>query len=47
MRDYKTNNYYRNDTGYKSSPELVLLAIIFASIVAELSWYEIYKFFGF
>lgn len=44
MRDYKTNNYER---GYKSSPEVVVIAILAAYAVAELSWVEIVRFFGF
>lgn len=47
MRDYKTNNYYRNEIGNKSSPEVVLLAVIFAYMVAELSWEQIVIYFGF
>lgn len=47
MRDYKTNNYYSNNTGYKSSPEVVVLAVIFAYFVVELSWEQISQYFGF
>lgn len=43
MRDYKTNNYQ----GYKTAPEVVVIAILGAYAVSELSWSEISKFFGF
>jgi len=48
MRDYKTNNY-RNETGYKSAPadEIVLIAIVFVYMVAELSWEQVARYFGF
>ena len=44
MKDYKTTNYER---GYKSAPEVVVLAIVGAYVVAELSWLEISRFFWF
>lgn len=47
MRDYKTNNYYRSEDGYKSSPGIVIIAIIFAYMVAELSLEQISQYFGF
>lgn len=44
MKDYKTTNYER---GYKSAPEVVVIAILGAYAVSELSWLEISRFFGF
>lgn len=44
MRDYKTNTYER---GYESSLLLVVIAILAAYAVAELSWLEVSRFFGF
>lgn len=44
MRDYKTNNY---QSGYKTSPEIVVLFIVFAYFVAELSWEQVCNYFQF
>lgn len=44
MKDYKTTNHER---GYKSAPEVVVIAILGAYVVAGLSWPEISRFFGF
>jgi len=44
MKDYKTRVDYN---GYRSSPEVVVLAIVGAYFVTELSWLEIAKFFSF
>lgn len=45
MKDYKTRVDYNH--GYKSSPKVVVLAIIAAYFVTELSWLEIANFFSF
>ena len=45
MKDYKTRVDYNH--GYRSSPEVVVLAIVGAYVVAELSWLEISRFFWF
>lgn len=45
MKDYKTRVDYNH--GYRSSPEVVVLAIVGAYFVTELSWLEIANFFSF
>ena len=44
MKDYKTRVDYN---GYRSSPEVVVLAIVGVYFVTELSRLEIAKFFSF
>lgn len=45
MKDYKTRVDYNH--GYRSSPEVVVLAIVAAYFVTDLSLLEIAKFFSF
>lgn len=45
MKDYKTRVDYNH--GYRSSPEVVVLAIVGAYFVTDLSLLEIAKFFSF
>lgn len=45
MKDYKTRVDYNH--GYRSSPEVVVLAIVAAYFVTDLSLIEIAKFFSF
>ena len=45
MKDYKTRVDYNH--GYRSLSEVVVIAIVAAYFVAELSWIEIAKFFSF
>lgn len=42
MRDYNTNKHYN---GYKSAPEVVLLAVILGYLVVNTSWEQITLFF--
>lgn len=44
MRDYHRCDYNK---GHKSSPEIVLLAVIFGYLVVDLSWEQIFSYFGF
>lgn len=45
MKDYKTRVDYNH--GYRSSPEVVVIAIVAAYFVTDLSLLEIAKFFSF
>lgn len=47
MRDYKTNNYYRENRGYTSSPLVVILFVVLAYSVAGMSAEQISQYFGF
>lgn len=44
MRDYHQHDYNK---GHKSSPEIVLIAVIFGYLVVNLSWEHIFNYFGF
>ena len=44
MRDYHQHDYNK---GYKSAPEIVLLAVVVGYLVAELSWEHVFNYFGF
>jgi len=45
MKDYKTNNYEVGNN--ESSILLLLLFIVMAYLVADLSWQHIYDYFNF
>jgi hypothetical protein len=43
MRDYKTNTYY----SCKPDLPMIIGAIVFGYLVAELAWTQVFNYFGF